>query len=355
MRKLVALLVLCLLASGAGAQESDPTVYRFAFFGCNRVGFTELSKDNPSSANRAQLDASFRELVNFSPRPRYVFGVGDLVNGYTHGMGLRRQLKAWKSLVKKSALNRSGITLVPIVGNHEVLLSIFRQKTKTWKDYPSPEALAVWIDEMRPYHHWKDGPTQANGNPDQLTSDQSRVSFTVTDGNVLYICVNTDTFIDNTTIGDVPLVWLEKKLAAAQADESIQHIFVLGHKTIERPDLAGEIIRKEERELMSQMLAKSSKVRAYLTAHYHLWNFRHLKTGVPQVIAGNAGTAPSGQFNVDGQGYFGYTVVDILKSGKVVVESWGRPIPEPYDSMETPPPSTLRERVLLPSRLAPES
>ena len=350
MRKIVALLFILLLSIGASAEESDPLVYRFAFFGCNRVGFTELSKDNPSSANRAQLEASFRELVDLSPRPKYVFGVGDLVNGYTHGLGLRRQLKAWKSLVKKSALNRSGIILVPIVGNHEVLLSIFHEKTKRWRDFPSPEALAIWLDVMKPFQHWKDGPTKADGNPDQLTSDQSRASFTVTDGMVHYICVNTDTFIDNTTIGDVPLVWLEKKLAAAQVDESIEHIFVLGHKTIERPDLAGEIIRKEERELMSQMLAKSNKVRAYLTAHYHLWDFRNLKSGVPQIIAGNAGTAPSGNFNVDGRGYFGYTMVDILASGKVVVESWGRPIPAPYDSMKLPPPSILREQIVLPSR-----
>lgn len=41
-------------------------------------------------------------------------------------------------------------------------------------------------------------------------------------------------------------------------------------------------------------------------------------------------------------GYYGYTVLGITRAGRVVLQSWGRPIPGPYDAPPSQPPSTLR-------------
>ena len=72
-----------------------------------------------------------------------------------------------------------------------------------------------------------------------------------------------------------------------------------------------------------------------------------MKGEVPQVIAGNGGSPLKGSFLEPGVGYFGYTVVDVMKSGEIVVESWGRPVPDPYSSTEPQPAATLRERKVI--------
>ena len=61
------------------AEDRDPTVYRFAFMGCNRLSLDDLSADNPSSANRAQLLADFNTLPSVNPAVSHLFFAGDLV------------------------------------------------------------------------------------------------------------------------------------------------------------------------------------------------------------------------------------------------------------------------------------
>jgi hypothetical protein len=321
---------------------------RFAFVGCNRIGFNELSSDNPSSANRQQLLQTCRDLA--ADPPAYLFLVGDIVTNYGEGSAtLRGQLEPWVELYRGTELADSPTVMVPMVGNHEVLSSRQNPETGLWKDYPNPATLPVWEELMAPYLRWSDGPTTEGPNHDGLTHDQSRLTFTVRHGGVLFLCLNTDTFIDDTTIGDVPLHWIEEQLARASADPGVDHVFVLGHKPVLRPDLPGDIIRAGEEEALDRMLADCPKLRAYLTAHYHLWDCRRTRQGVLQVIAGNGGTAPSGQFNADGRGYFGYTVVELLSDGSMSLESWGRPIPEPYHSEHPQPPATLRQRIHFPN------
>lgn len=346
MRKV--LLFLLLFVSAAGAEEKS--VYRFVYVGCNRVGFEVDIAKNPSTANVQQLKNTFREVARMDPRPTHFFLVGDLILGYTSWLNTVDQLKAWRSLYQKSPLARSGITLVPIMGNHEALLSHQDPTSKEWTDYPNPPAVKAWKYVMKPLLRWKDGPAKEAPNLDQVMLDESDLSFSVVDGKVMFICLNTDTFVDNVITGDIPLHWLESKLKQGQESPEIEHIFVLGHKTLVMPDLPAWIVREEEREPAIELLTRHSKVRAFLTAHYHLWDYRLMPGGVPQIIAGNGGSPLKGSFLEPGVGYFGYTVVDIMESGKIVVESWGRPVPEPYSSDLPQPKATLRERKVLPTR-----
>ena len=346
----VSILYILLLFTLASAEEPDPIEYRFSFIGCNRVGFEVDRTVNPSTANVQQLLNSFREIARSEPKPSHLFFLGDLILGYTSGLSTVDQLRAWKSLYSRSALPGSGVELVPVVGNHEMLLSHQNPLTKQWRDFPNPPAAIAWKEVMRPWLKWRDGPTLAPPNSDSLTMTQDDLSFTIRDEGILFIVLNTDTFVDNVTTGDIPLFWLEEALREGQNEPTVEHIFVMGHKPLIKPDLEAWIIRDEEIQPALDLLNSHSKVRAFLTSHYHLWDCRVMPGGVPQIIAGNGGSPLKGPFLEPGVGYYGYTLVDILQSGKIVVESWGRPVPEPYDSPSSQPEATLRERIILPSR-----
>jgi hypothetical protein len=78
------------------------------------------------------------------------------------------------------------------------------------------------------------------------------------------------------------------------------------------------------------------KVRAYLSAHAHEWKYYPslpLKDGVagkiPQIVAGNAGSPPDKNWRGD-DAYFGYTLIAVMRSGAMTVQSYGRKIPVPY-------------------------
>ncbi len=343
--------VLCFLLFSTSAQaEEDRLLYRFSFVGCNRVGFEVDPVLNPSTANVEQLRNTFREVARATPKPSHLFLVGDLILGYTGYLSTVDQLQAWKRLYERSELKGSGVEMVPIVGNHEMLLSHQNATTKLWRDAPNPIAAKAWREVMKPLLKWRDGPTPNPPNLDSLTDTQEDLSFTVRDRGVLFVVLNTDTFIDNVTVGDIPLHWLEEQLLAAEQDDTISDVFVLGHKPLLKPDLEAAIIREPEIEPALKLLNASTKVRAFLAAHYHLWDMRPLPGGIPQVIAGNGGSPLKGPFIDPEVGYFGYTIVDLMESGKIVVESWGRPVPEPYSSDEPQPPATLRERRVIEPR-----
>ena len=335
------------------AESEDPTIYRFAFTGCNRLGFGELSDDNPSSANRAQLLADLNALPQVQPPVSHFFMAGDLVtNLELDAQTLQNQLTAWIELLETSALPDSPIELVTFTGNHEVLFSKEDPETGEFVEFPNPATLPVWTDLMSAYIKGANGPTTALPNTDDLTDDQSQLSYTFQDGNVLFIILNTDTFIDDTTLGDVPLNWLQDRLEEATATNSVEHIFVMGHKPVISPDGAVEppgpgSIRNEEKATMAQLLGEHHKVRGYLCAHAHLWDYQVLDGGAPQVIAGNAGSQIEPPFNDTERGYYGYTLFSLHASGAVHLESWGRPVPDPYDSISDQPEATLREMRLL--------
>lgn len=335
--------VYLLLAAPCWAQDSDPTDYRFVFVGCNRVGFEAKTSDNPSTANIQQLRNTYREIARLDPKPGYFFFLGDLILGYTGYLSTVDQLQAWKSEFERSALADSGVTLVPVTGNHETLLSVQDSKGR-WHDYPNPPAVKAWREELHDLLPWRDGPTTAAPNLDSLTSTQEDLSFTIKDHGVLFIVLNTDTFVDNITTGDIPLHWLQQKLQEGQADPQVKHIFVLGHKPLIKPDIEAWIIREDQIQPAIDLLNATPKVRAFLTAHYHLWDVRPLPGGnIPQIIAGNGGSPLKGPFTDPRVGYFGYTVVDLKASGDIVVESWGRPVPDPYWNTSPQPAATLRE------------
>ncbi|MBM3466113.1 MAG: hypothetical protein FJX76_28835, partial [Armatimonadetes bacterium] len=336
-------------------DESDPLQRRFAFLGCNRVN-KEQKEDYASTANEQQLLQDLREFPLHSPPPRYFFFTGDIVlNLEDDPNTLQQQLYHWHNAMDR-AVQDSGTQMVAIAGNHEMLTQ--RKTNHTKVEIPNPPTGAVFMSEMAQYIPSSDGPTMDSPNLDELQRDESRLSFTFQSDALFFICVNTETYKGGETSGDtglVPLAWLEQKLEAAQADVSVQHIFVLGHKPVgsakDGDDDLQNTINPLQALLFYRALAQTPKVRGYLTAHAHMWEWGvppNAPPGstLPQVIAGNGGSETNSLFQPP-HSYFGYSLAGVTQGGSVVIESWGRPVPDPYSANTTQPASTLRARFTL--------
>ena len=136
------LVALTAVAAWADSPARKPHL-RFAFIGCNRIGFTELTPDNPSTVNRQQFLQTYRDLS--SNPPAYLFWVGDIVTNYMPGsQTMKDQLSAWRDYHEATEFSKGSTVMVPIVGNHEVLTSDQDPVTKKWTDRPNPETLPVW-------------------------------------------------------------------------------------------------------------------------------------------------------------------------------------------------------------------
>lgn len=324
----------------ASSESQDPTVYSFAFFGCNRVSSGGASND-PSTANVGQLQADLDQLPTLSRVPSYLFFLGDLVLNEQPGSAtLQQQLSAWVQLYQSYA---SPIPLAAITGNHEVLV---QTGDSDQTELPNPATLPVWTALMAPYLRNDNGPTTAPPNLDQLTQDESRLSYTFKDGPVGFMMLNTDTFTQANVNAQIPLNWIGQELDVLQADPAVQHIFVMGHRPIQSPSSGDEPIQPDQGAQLLALLKSHSKVRAYLCAHAHLWEYRSLD-GFPQIIAGNAGSKLEKDYRKKKSAHYGFSLVHIKQSGEVEIEDYGRPVPEPYDAPPPQPQATLREQFKL--------
>ena len=133
----------------------------------------------------------------------------------------------------------------------------------------------------------------------------------------------------NAVPGWIPLNWIQKDLAgASQAD----FVFVFGHKPIILPS-AGPSLQSNGRDTIyncdGNMLARdlfttlenTDNFVAYLCAHKHYWDATKLQQSIWQVIAGNAGS------RLERGDQFGFTLIEIYASGKVVATPFVRPVP----------------------------
>lgn len=314
----------------------DGVTTTFAFVGCNRLQKADWSKSqNPSSANTVQLAQTFADVAAIT-KGRFFFA-GDLVLGLDSNVStLTSQLAGWKALYDADP-NTKSFQLVPLPGNHEML----------YKDGAGNEvnnaaadgAWTSWLTSSGLGAKAGNGPTSAGANPDLLTDDQSKLSYSFDEGDVHYVLLNTDTIntkpdpsTGSNVIGWVPLAWLTADLAAAQANTAIHSIFVIGHKPLVSPsgNAPADAVEATLAPKIEALLDTTTKVKGYLCAHAHLWDARKLpgNRGVYQVVAGNGGSQPAGAWS---NPYYGFTEVRIYGSGRVGVVDHRRPVPNPYN------------------------
>lgn len=341
----------------------DHLAASFAFFGCNRMDvkdWEETKQENPSSANLAQLNRTFQDLANLRPIPNLVFGGGDLVMNYADDQGetLRSQMMGWQKAFQSSPLEGKTI-MVPFTGNHETNRKVGKQKL------PNPATTAVW-------NRWfaqsgfrqmaTNGPTVTNDKPDKLSADQSQMSYSFDFRQLHFVVLNTDTpttVLDEKTgqpkVGWVPAKWAQQDIEAAQKNPKIKAIFVLGHRNLIDPTVCtgDSPIDKETGGMLVRTIQANPKVRAYVCAHVHAWDLEPMggASRAWQVIAGNGGSVLEEDWKPKEGTYFGFVVINVYQSGKVVLRNFRRPTPpEPQryfeDAPIKPPPARPVDTIL---------
>ena len=331
---------------GAEAPGAHDIKYSFAFMGCNRIFKGDKSPDNPSTANLAQLERSFSDIAALNPRPKFVVFTGDLVLGLTPDLNeLRTELQAWVDVYRNSDLGRDPkIRLIAIPGNHESLMGAKGSQTS------NPGAEAVWLSVMQPFIAGNNGPPA--GGADNLQTDQSQFTYSFDFRDSHFVILNTDPF---GAVATVPLNWLHQDLASAAGEPHLRHTFVLGHKQAFSPaDASSEQALDSNPDLRNQFWDElnNAGVGYYLVAHAHLWDFSVPVSPVSmlqhtvQIIAGNGGSKEDPIWELAGKPfYYGFTLVDVLKDGNVVISSYGRDFDPSNYLAPSPPdlfPTTIR-------------
>jgi hypothetical protein len=271
---------------------------------------------------------------------------GDLVLGLTSDLvELRSQLDSWIDVYRNSDLGRvRKIRLIAMPGNHESLVG------DKGSQVSNPGAEGVWLDAMQAFIAGNNGPPA--GGPDNLATDQSELTYSFDFRDSHFVLLNTDPF---GAVATVPINWIHQDLASAADDPHLKHVFVMGHKpAFTPPDASSEQSLDSNPTLRNQFWDElnSDGVGYYLVAHAHVWDFsmpmsptstlRH----TVQIVAGNAGTKLDPLWAESGADpYFGFTLMQVLKNGKVIVESYGRDFDRSNYLAPSPPelfPTTIR-------------
>ncbi len=329
----------------------EPSV-RFAFFGCNRVEKADI-ETYPSSANEPQLLQNLKDVAALSPRADFLFATGDIVMGYADDKGqvLKKQLGLWKAVADKVQLPKE-TRFIPMPGNHEM-------NRKAGDDKVSSEhTIAVWNDWYKASGY----PIMSTNGPKNVAEaqqDQSILNYSFDYRNVHFVVLNTDSLTtekDATTgkvkIGWVPVAWIQKDIEAAEQDDMVQAIFVLGHRNIIDPaESKGDApIDPAAAEKVLQTFQASKKLRGYLCAHVHAWDLKGMGPTSWQVIAGNGGSKLEKGWSPKTGTYFGFSVIDVSAAGDITLHNYRRPTPEaPHkycddcDAARTPAKPTTAE------------
>lgn len=324
----------------SGSATNDPVVYSFVVVGCNRVDKADTNTStNPSTANLAQLNRTFAEVAALTPKPDLFFFAGDLVMGYSpDSILLAKELRAWKANYEASPLKAAGIELIAIPGNHE---SQNEQKIATG------EAERQWLQIMAPYIKGNNGPKANPSGPDNLRTDQSKLTYSFDFKDAHFVIIDTD---PSERDWRPPSHWIAGDVAAAHANPSIKHIFAISHK----PAYAWDYNLKDgkndgldtfhyNREILWNAFEKNN-VEAMICAHNHVYHAFRPNNKTWMIIAGNGGSKLEKNVQPKDQ-FYGFTLVQVLSSGAVIEKSYGRNFgnsyidPSPADKF----PTTLRD------------
>ncbi len=292
------------------AAVKDSIVYSFAFVGCNRVGRHnkyKVAAADSSSANLSALKRIYNDVCKLTRKPDAFFFLGDLVVGETNNTELNTQLEGWKKVYHNTSLSpisTSGIEMVAIPGNHEML---YYDQTSN-SELPLKGSTKVWMDNMKDFIP-KDS-KQAPGTDNQMT-------FSFKRKNVGFIFMNTDTYNTNEEESQLPVDWVERELDTLQADTTIKHIFVLGHKPYylgQTPQTGHAGIADSATSLWGKM--EGVEALAMLSAHAHTYVPSQINGKVHQIVAGNGGS-PLDSHGTSCPQTFGYCIVNVKIDGSV--------------------------------------
>jgi hypothetical protein len=324
----------------------DSVQFSFVFMGCNRVDYSDSANanTNASTANVPELQRTFNEVSALNPKPDFFFFLGDLVLGLDKSQPiLEKQLAAWAQQYKDNNFSKiagSGIKMIAIPGNHEMLY----MDESTSQEVPWQASLSSWMKIMSPF--MPDGPVNRVGGSDSLDNLQT---YSFTYKNTHFIMMNTDTYNPALKIGQAPAAWIAADIAKARSNPKVEHIFLMGHK----PSYVDAPMTAYDDRLDTSITAtiwpamENNHAEAMLSAHSHQYYRTQPNAGKSyQVIAGNGGSPYVRHIDKDHQ-FFGYSVIYIMKNGKVIVRSMGRSVPAKsyLESLTDKDSTTIRDQV----------
>jgi hypothetical protein len=319
---------------GMSGGGSDSLLYSFVSIGCNRVDKKDVSASNPSTANLNQLRRTYQDILKLPIKPDFLFFVGDMVMGYAGGdtAVLGSELRAWVGEFQHSGLAQAGVRLVVAPGNHESLLG---------KGKPaSADAEQVWLRTMSAYIAGNNGPGM--GGPDSLATDQSRLTYSFDFKGTHFVMLNTDAV---GRVTQVPYRWVIADVVKARA-AGAAHIFLLSHKPayIFSPGEDGLGLYPAQRDTLWAAL-EQNHVEAFLSAHDHLYYRTRPHEGKTwQIISGNGGSPLSAAVTLAAQKNYGFTLIQVFKSGRVLLTAYGRDVPaDGYMGNPDAYPTTVRD------------
>jgi hypothetical protein len=312
------------------ALPADSVQLSFVFMGCNRMWWRDKSHSDKSMANINAMKRFGDEMAALAHKPDLFFFLGDIVSGEATTDVLDTQLGAWVQDYNGSSfgqLKKSGIELIAVPGNHELL---------NQQETPLAGTTGIWMKHMGQYMP-KDRDTISG-----TSSQVNQMTYAFRRGNVAFIVMNTDTY--NTNIGDtvgveglIPYDWVKNKIAAYRKDSSIAHIFVLGHRPFYvdcQRDISHLGMPDPSKSTPVWQAFDSFKVAAMLSAHVHQYQRMQPHHKTHQIIAGNGGS-PSYQHQPPP--FFGYTRIDVWASGRLELSTYGYDAPDPYYQATTTP------------------
>lgn len=321
------------------ATAKDSIVTSFVFVGCNRVQWNDISAhSDASSANIDALKNIFSHVAASKQKTDYFFFLGDIVTGEATNAILDSELKAWNQDYDNGVFSNfkaSGITLIPVPGNHELL-----NKNET----PLAGTTDTWMKYMGKYMPKnRDSITGSNASVDRMT-----YGFKNKTGNIAFIVMNTDTYNTEGPGGiglesQIPYNWVKKQVAAYRADKSVEHIFVMGHRPFYvncARDTTHQGMRDSTRSNPVWRSFQDNKVASMLSAHVHQYQRMQPLSKTYQLIAGNGGSPLHG---VTPPTYFGYTRINVWASGRIEMISEGYDAPTPYYTAVPNPKWSIRD------------
>jgi len=323
--------------------KTPKPVFSFSFVGCNRIDRHNQSSANPSTANTYALERIYADMDTLPHKPELFFFLGDLVLAETTTTNLDVQLNAWQALYDANPISKSGIELVAVPGNHEMLYSkevydttqhhgpnhIPNKNDSIWKEFPLKGSTNTWLKYMKNYM-----PSGRETAPDTLGLD-NRLTFSFTRHNVGFVVMNTDTYNPPKATnpykegleGQLPVTWVNDKVKTFKKDSTIDHIFVLGHRPYYvggSPD-TGHGGLPQGGELWPTF--QDNRVVAMLSAHQHdyeRWQPINdsLKGGTYQIVAGHGGSV-NNRHIPHSPPFFGYSLITVMSDGTIKLDTRG--------------------------------
>lgn len=142
-------------------------------------------------------------------------------------------------------------------------------------------------------------------------------------------------------MGSFPIFWVTSDIENTRQSTAIKHIFVINHRPVIGSELSAEPPTADPNNAVLWQVMENNHCVAMISSHEHLFFKKQIKNKVWQIITGCAGAKLD---NVpDSLKYFGYTIFQVMSSGKIIEKTMGRDVPNDGYLAKPDKPTILRD------------